>query len=312
MPESIADQAHTLLMQQRSDWDLAGSNYAALAAVRTRAFEIDGCTIKVQFNPARITSSAAKVDAQSIRQRPCFLCPANLPPQQRALPWSDYAILVNPFPIFPEHFTIASREHRQQQILDSFPGMLELARALHPRYTVFYNGPRCGASAPDHLHFQAGTKGFMPIDMEYPLMRKSMVIDRGDLRIYRTEGQFRPFIGLESGDAATMQRALEVLYRALPGDDEPMLNILCSFERDHWRTILFPRAKHRPSFFFAEGPEKILLSPAAVDLGGVCITPMEHDFDRLTKEHLIGMFSEICLSPGDVNELAGRLKDQLT
>jgi hypothetical protein len=293
--------------------------YESLASVQTRTLEFDGFEIKVQFNPGRIVSSAAKVDAKSIAERKCFLCPANLPAVQRGVAFGDdYLVLCNPFPIFPEHFTIPHREHTPQRIATSFAAMIDLAQEMQSRYTIFYNGPKCGASAPDHLHFQAGNKGFMTIDREYDRIKK----DRGEvltasahLDVYAVGNYLRNFISLESNDRAALLDGFEAFYETFltlsPAAEEPMLNILASFEAGEWRVILFPRARHRPSFFFAEGDEKILLSPASVDLGGVCITPVEKDFQRVTKEHLTQMCAEVCLSKADFAALSKRFAEVL-
>ncbi|MCK5371279.1 MAG: DUF4922 domain-containing protein, partial [Cyclobacteriaceae bacterium] len=155
---NISQQARQLIMDQQKDWELARKNYAGLKNVKVRTLPFDGFDMLVQFNPERIRSSAAKVDTKSIKERPCFLCRHNLPKKQVGLPVLDnYLILVNPFPIFPEHLTIPHLNHIDQRIEDKFVEMLEIAKALED-FTVFYNGPKCGASAPDHFHFQAGIK----------------------------------------------------------------------------------------------------------------------------------------------------------
>ena len=164
---NISQKARQLIREQITEWPLAGKNYLGLNKVRTRSIQFDGFEMLVQFNPERIRSSAAKVDVKSIEARPCFLCTGNLPPEQRAVPvLDDYQILVNPFPIFPEHLTIPHKNHIDQRIEGRFGDLLQLARVLDD-FVVFYNGPKCGASAPDHFHFQAGIKGFMPIEKDF-------------------------------------------------------------------------------------------------------------------------------------------------
>ena len=151
------------------------SGYDTLQSVRTKVYDFGGVQIKVQFNPGRLISTSAKVDAASIKERKCFLCAENLPPAQRGIPCDgEYIVLCNPFPIFPEHFTIPSLHHTPQLIRDSFAALLRLTRELGSRYTVLYNGPRCGASAPDHLHFQAGNRSYLPIDAEYDALASSV------------------------------------------------------------------------------------------------------------------------------------------
>jgi hypothetical protein len=310
----LAAQAKKLLDEQVGEWKLLRDNVAALASVQTRSIDLADFTLNIQFNPARITSTAAKTDAKSIGERKCFLCGANRPPEQRGLPFGDsYLVLCNPFPIFPEHFTITHRVHRPQRIKDNFGDLLDLARAMSPRYTVFYNGPKCGASAPDHLHFQAGDRGFMTMESEYDRLKGEPIVRTGKLKAF-APNSLRPFVALESADREALGVAFDVVYRNLgniasvPSDfDEPMMNILAWYDGGAWRVIVLPRAKHRPGFYFADGDAKILLSPASVDLGGVCIVPLEHDFQKLDRPLLEQMLREVMLPP----EPFARLRDAL-
>ena len=163
---TIKDQVNELFEQQLSVWEMARNNFEGLKTVQIREFDFDGFGVKVQFNPARMVSSGAKVDAKTIAQRKCFLCAANRPEVQRGIEWRDYDILINPFPIFPRHLTIPRREHVDQQLVPYISDMFDLAREL-PDFVVFYNGPKCGASAPDHMHFQAGNADFLPLVGDY-------------------------------------------------------------------------------------------------------------------------------------------------
>jgi hypothetical protein len=312
---SVSSISAALLAQQKQVWPLLHAGYASLASVQTREFAYDGFVVKVQFNPGRITSSAAKVDEKSIRERKCFLCLHNLPPGQRGIRFGDcYVILCNPFPIFPEHFTIPHREHIPQQIAGSFDVLLDLACAMGDRYTLFYNGPRCGASAPDHLHFQAGLSGFMPIDTEYPeVIRRfgRVVQEQHDLRCIAVDGYLRRFIALESSSPAVLAgafvRLVDVLRSTSGPTEEPMMNIIVLFDGT-WRVLVFPRARHRPSFFFEEEEARILISPAAVDLGGVCITPLEKDFHKITREHIAAMFAEVTLGKREFDAIVAEFR----
>jgi ATP adenylyltransferase/5',5'''-P-1,P-4-tetraphosphate phosphorylase II len=180
MSELNSEMVNRLFEEQLSSWKQARDNYEALDRVMTREVNVDGFTFKIQFNPARIVSSAAKVDAKSIKERNCFLCKENRPAVQKGIDFSfddmdHYTVLINPFPIFKRHLTIPLEEHRDQLIRGRFNVMLELARKLTD-FTIFYNGPKCGASAPDHFHFQAGIKGFMPIESS-PLNAKTFFSD---------------------------------------------------------------------------------------------------------------------------------------
>lgn len=322
-PESLESFRHggtpaalmqALLRQQYETWPQLRANYDGLRQVRTRVLPIDGSEFHVQWNPGRIVSSSAKVDERSIRERPCFLCGHRLPAEQRALAFGeDYLILCNPFPIFPEHFTIPHREHRPQRIATSFGAMLELSRFAGDTYWVFYNGPKCGASAPDHLHFQAGSAEFLPLTREYAGILAgsgTVIAGSGGLRVTAVpRGYQRSFFALESDRTEELERALggimEVFAGLQPEEDEPLVNILSLYAGGKWRVCLFPRAKHRPSMFFAEGDARILLSPAAVDLGGVLITPLEHDYAKMSEALVRELFAEICLS----SELFGRLTE---
>ena len=314
-----ASKAHGLLLQQRGVWELLRTGYDSLQTVRTRVFEFDGFQIKVQFNPGRMTSTAAKVDPHSIRERKCFLCTENLPPVQRGIRSDgDYLVLCNPFPIFPEHFTIASVHHTPQVVRDSFAAFLSLTRDLGSRYTVFYNGPRCGASAPDHLHFQAGNRSFLPIDAEFAAVKErcaSRLFESGSLRVCGVERYLRHFVAFESADAGVLERAFDALYGVLQEGasegEEPMLNVLGFYTNGEWRVLVFPRAKHRPSFYFKEGDEKLLISPAAVELGGICTTPREQDFEKVTREHILQLYNEVCVAPEKFASIIARLAPKL-
>jgi len=179
-------ETKSLFREQVANWELARANYAGLKTVKTKVFSFDDFEIKVQFNPARIVSSGAKMDAKTIAERPCFLCAENRPAEQQGVDAGNYTVLVNPFPIFPEHFTIPRKEHADQQIKPYFSDMLELAEALDD-YLVFYNGPKCGASAPDHIHFQAGTKDFLPLVNDYKRLKSThteLLVDAEGYQIF--------------------------------------------------------------------------------------------------------------------------------
>lgn len=291
--------AKNLLSEQLREWEQARLNYEALANVESKDFSFDGFVIQVQFNPARIQSSAAKVDAKSIQERKCFLCPANLPVVQKGIPFEDtYQILVNPFPIFPQHFTIPTYQHVDQLILNRYEDMLSLAKTLD-EYTFFYNGPKCGASAPDHVHFQAGSKGFLPIEKDIENIDKEVVFETDDLAVYAFKNYLRNGLLIEAQNKKQAVDFFNKLYSLLEikeGEKEPMMNIISWFKDDKWFSCIFPREKHRPACFFAERDENILISPASVDLGGVFITPLEKDFNKITSEDIRLILKEVSIS----------------
>lgn len=314
MYSNMNETIHNLLTEQTASWETARNNYAALAGVRVKELTVGGIPYKVQFNPARIVSSGAKVDAKTIRERKCFLCPANLPPEQKGIPFKEhYHILVNPFPIFPRHLTIPELAHVPQRIAPRFADMLELAQAL-PDFTVFYNGPKCGASAPDHAHFQAGNKGFLPIEKAWRRLIAGKVADYGKAALWHLDDAPRATLVIESASAEDATTLFDIIYRASdakPDEEEPMMNVLAMYEAERWIVFVFPRAKHRPACYTAEGDANLLSSPASVDLGGVFITPVEKDFLKITAEDVVAILSEVCISAADFQHIRQRIKEQI-
>ncbi|MBP3639492.1 MAG: DUF4922 domain-containing protein [Muribaculaceae bacterium] len=296
--------AAAFITAQRAEWPLAARNFDALEGVEVRSIAMPGMDIKVQFNPARIVSSGAKVDARSLAERPCFLCEKNRPAEQRGIDWRGYTVLVNPFPIFPRHLTIPAVGHTPQRIQGRVADMLALAAEL-PGYTVFYNGPRCGASAPDHMHFQAGNSDFLPI---------WQALDAAPLRTVADDGAGTRLsvctalpVNVFVVDAATPEageRMFDRLYRVLPeGEEEPMMNLLAAGSR----LVVVPRKRHRPSFYGTEGEGCMLLSPASVDMGGAFITPRREDFDRLDAQLLARVFDELCLDTEQIEVISNKV-----
>ncbi|MCE5263949.1 MAG: DUF4922 domain-containing protein [Deltaproteobacteria bacterium] len=296
---ALVDLAATLLKRQKEEWRDLSAGYAALAAVRTREIRGQGWRVLVQFNPRRIVSSGARLDPETVRQRPCFLCPDHRPPEQRAIAYrNDWLILCNPMPIFPGHLTIANRSHLPQSLPDHIGTFLGLAADFGPRMTLFYNGPRAGASAPDHLHFQAAPAGWIPVEMEICAPRKRAGIrHRSGVTISRTVELGRGALVVEGGEADSLatavREAIAALGRFTPSTGEPQLNLLGRHTGEGWCLILFPRRKHRPAAYFREGDQGLLISPGAVDMGGVLITPREQDFWKLTPELVSEIYREV-------------------
>jgi hypothetical protein len=300
----FSEAARQLLDYQKISWKQLREGYESLKEIKTKTFQFDGFRMKVQFNPGRYISTSAKVDQKSINNRKCFLCPANLPDEQKGILCEDeYLILGNPYPIFPEHFTIPNINHVPQQIKNNFTLMLKLSKDLSKNYVVLYNGPKCGASAPDHFHFQAGTKNYMPISDDFHQIKNEygeLLFESDDLIISAIDDNLRRIISFESNDYEKMAAAFKTFYEIYASTnnikEEPLLNIISSYEEEFgWRVIVFLREKHRSSHYYAESEGKILLSPASVDLGGVCITPLEKDFERMTKELLKEILGEVAL-----------------
>ncbi len=300
---SLSAKVKTLLAGQKKTWELLRNNYEQLSQVKARTFTFHDFKIDIQFNPGRIISSSAKVDMRSIQARKCFLCIENLPEVQQKLAFGkDYIILCNPYPIFREHFTIPKLNHIPQEIKGNFEALLDISKELDA-LTVFYNGPECGASAPDHFHFQAGNKFFMPVENEYENLKHKageawLINER--IAVYGISDYLRKFVYLESNNKSSLLKTFNLIYAELeknaPSGHEPLLNILASFHDKRWRIILFPRGKHRPSQYFDKGSKNILISPAAVDMGGVFIIPQEKDFNKITKENIIDIFRQVSVS----------------
>lgn len=325
MAANLNEEVRQLFARQLTGWAQAGDNYRALDHVVAREERLNGFAVKVQFNPARIVSSAAKVDAASIRERKCFLCEANRPAVQEGIGYTgeagDYTVLINPFPIFPRHLTIPDVRHVRQQIGGRYGDMLDLAARLED-YVLFYNGPKCGASAPDHMHFQAGNKGFLPLETNIGGIGRERLTGRGGAELWALDTYMRGALLIESVSREDAVALFEQVYALLPvkeGEWEPMLNVLTWYgkpegmpqaEKDaapRWLTVIFPRDKHRPSCYFAEGDENILLSPASVDMGGVFITPLEKDYRKIGAPELQGILDEI----GPSEETARRIRSAL-
>ena len=308
---SISTEIKDLLSAQKKEWRLAAKNFAGLDDVQMRQFEFDGFIMKVQFNPGRIISSSAKVDKKSIEARPCFLCEKNRPKEQKGVDFNDYAVLVNPFPIFNEHFTIPTFVHVPQRIMGNFKSMLKISQAMEG-FILFYNGPKCGASAPDHLHFQAGNAGFMPIEEEIDLLKEKYGTKycKTGTEVWAVKDGLRNFFVLESKKVSSLNDRFEEIYQVMEElsdtEEEPMMNILTSFNAGHWRTLIFPRAMHRPSQYFEDGEKNILLSPASVDLGGVLIMPLEKDFKKIRIEDIEDIFKQVLLSNEKFDELISK------
>ncbi len=303
----FSDQIDELFNAQLNEWELAGTNYRQLERVEIRKIEFDGFRMLVQFNPERIRSSAAKVDSKSIGARPCFLCAVNRPVQQRGVSFeNEFTVLLNPFPIFRKHLTIPSDRHTDQLIGKNFGKMLTLAEAL-PAFTIFYNGPQCGASAPDHFHFQAGNRGFLPIEKDFTRDKfTTLLSSKQGLEIWQWKNYLRGIITLTGSDKAKLITVFNHFFEKFtfiqPERPEPMLNILAYHAVGSWIIHIIPRKLHRPSQFFADGSAQIILSPASVDLGGVIITPREEDFHKINHDDIADIFSQVCL---EEDELAG-------
>jgi len=320
--EALSDRVDDLIIHQRQNWPLLSDGYRGLAAVKTRRLEspdMPGSYVLVQHNPARIRSTAAAVDRASIESRKCFLCPENLPPEEVGLEYSsEFVVACNPFPVLDRHLSIIHRRHIEQ-VLDGYvEALVELARDLGSSYLVLYNGPRCGASAPDHLHLQACSRAVLPIEASlgrlHPVRCRAATteaVNEGGLIVGVLEDFGRNLIVLRGRTTPDLAGAIEQLLinfaDATGSDTEPMVNLIVTHERGLWTVYLFPRARHRPASFFAEGDQQIMISPGAIDMAGVIVAPREEDFEKVGAKEALGIFTEVSASKQLVRELAESL-----
>lgn len=303
----------TFISDQLDAWTTAADNYAALSGIKVKTVELPGMTCKVQYNPARAVSSGAKVDAAAIKARKCFLCSANRPPEQFGIDLDGkYTVLLNPFPIFPKHLTIPATHHTDQLIKGRMADMARLALQL-PGFTVFYNGPRCGASAPDHMHFQAGNSDFLTIGKALEDATHRVIYTDGDATLSLVSALPLPVFVIDAPDPNSTELLFDMLYDALPvpsGELEPMMNVLCYTTSVGIRTVVIPRKKHRPSFYGTEGDGCMMLSPASVDMGGVFITPRLDDFNKLDADIIKQTFNELCLGTEEAEDIAYKITNK--
>ena len=286
-----------LFKRQARAWPQLAKGLEGLARAKTRTVRIDWYEIFIRHIPHRVVSTTAAVDRESVAKRPCFLCVGNLPPEEEGIQFEDFTIYCNPFPIVEHHLTIAHREHGSQRIANQFGSMLDLAAAL-PGYFVSYNGPECGASAPDHLHFQSGSRGLSPIEKDTAGLTGVTVPNYGR-NVLLLRGRDR------SALIARMDRAIELLAETTGKRAEPMVNIAVFHERGEWATYLFPRGKHRPEVFHTG---ELTISPAAIDLCGILAVPLAKDFEKITGDAIAAVFCEITLPQAQFSEVAEQLE----
>ena len=316
---------------QLEQWPEARQRYEDLAKVQTRDLQ----SLRVQWNPARMVSTGAKIDAKSLEKRPCFLCSANRPKAQFSEPLEDatngdrYELLVNPFPILPMHFTVPLNAHEPQRI-DGHYAMIHQLTAKFPDLTVFYNGPRCGASAPDHLHLQAGTGDSLPLRQHWTQFQlKTLFALNDDDSIAMLSDFAVPAFVIRSKNAENDRRLFEKLYHCLEISQtintqhplntqhstpntlkEPMLNIVAWREADTTISVVFPRQKHRPDCYFADGDNQMLVSPGALDMAGLIITPRQQDFERMTATKAEEILRECAIDEIWAQKIAEKLSEK--
>lgn len=276
----LQQRIESLFVEQKQNWPQLDSAVKQLGNISTKEFNWgDDNKVVIQFNPARVVSAAAKVDAASIEERPCFLCEKNRPDVQKGIEFLDkYIILANPFPILDNHLTIALHSHVPQRIRKKIGDILSLAEQL-PDYIIFYNGPKCGASAPDHFHMQAGLKSDI-LMQGYNELRTCLIIE-GDTK-EDVESDF--------------EDVYHYLSKRQPDEDEPMMNIISFVDQGKYVLHIFPRKAHRPGQYHDSGKRQLMISPGAIDMAGLIITVREEDFNKIRKEDIEDIYSQVSMS----------------
>ena len=314
------NRIHKFVRDQLSRWPLACDNFRALKNVRVREIEVGGLTVKLQFNPARIVSSAAKLSKEEIAKRKCFLCRENRPDIQSFMKFEGrkgkkYHILINPYPIFPDHLVIAMNKHVEQSIGHRYVDMLDLARKYQD-FTFFYNGPKSGASAPDHHHFQGAPQGLMPLENDVD----ALISNQGEALKYVSSVQDadlyhydRFTTGVFVLRAKTSKSAAKMFYRlldcadVLEGESEPRINLFTYYHDGEFRSIIVFRRSHRSHHYFSDGPDHLTMSPGCADMGGVFIVPVEEEYDKITPELLGEMLQEVSVPKEEQDRIIWRL-----
>ena len=305
------------IKDQLSIWPLASANFRALKAVKSRDLTVFGLPCQIQWNPERVGSSTADTSPEAIAARPCFLCEKNRPPEQHHIKFEGrkgrmYNVQINPFPIFRDHLVIVRDEHLPQAIWHHMPDILDFA-AKYPEFTAFYNGPASGASAPDHLHFQAAPRHKMPLEeavdafLDAPGAPLASV---KDATLYRFPGYCRGVYALK---ATTSKSLTKLFYRLLdccdrrPGETEPKFNLYAYVKGDEWRCFVVLRSAKRSHHFDAEGPDHLTVSPGAADMAGVFVTPFREDFEKATPALMEAILDEVTIPAHEQDMIEWRL-----
>lgn len=306
---------HRFLDSQLVEWEQARVHYNKLKEGYVRKLCFTNCHIIACCNPERLVSSAAQVDPATISARPCFLCATNRPPQQKGLDFGEnYTLLLNPYPIFPHHLTVVDKMHRPQQLdRERIETLLALTEA-YPAFTFFYNGPNCGASAPDHFHFQAGDRHCMPAEKE--CMEQAELIYRTPYTSIKTKrDDLRRAIVLSGNRKEEICTyvlcLLDEMNNIVPNTPEAMVSIIAFYEDTEWHILLFPRKGHRPREYHAAGEEQIIFSPGAVDFGGRLIFPRKKDFDRIDEKKVKEMFAQLTFGETEFQLLQNSIRFKL-
>ncbi|MEK6405570.1 MAG: DUF4922 domain-containing protein [Acidobacteriota bacterium] len=313
--QSLEARVAALIDQQCDTWPVLGEGRDAFAQIETKRVALDECEVIVQHNARRIRSTAASVDKASVENRRCFLCAENLPSEEKGIAYGDdLIILCNPFPVLDRHLSIVHREHVPQQIEGNVEPLLSLAADLGSSYFVLYNGPECGASAPDHLHLQACSRAILPIEenlfKDEPVLAEDCSYceetARNTFELFTLGGCGRSVVVFRGGNPEEVAHWVYEVIRELAEQtdrSEPLINIICTYDPKLWTVYLFPRVRHRPASFYAEGESRLVVSPGAIDMAGVVVVPEREHFEKIDGRRLAAIFSEVSMSNELVNDL---------
>ncbi|HYP30006.1 MAG TPA: DUF4922 domain-containing protein [Blastocatellia bacterium] len=306
---TLVSRVDALIEQQKRTWPLLANGYSALAHAETKPLVVEKSEVFAQHNPGRIKSTSAKVDKDSVERRLCFLCVENLPPEERAVSYGEgLVIMCNPFPILDHHLSIVHRDHIPQEIRGNVGVLLSLARDLTGRFFVLFNGAECGASAPDHLHFQACSRKLLPIekDLGRPDSAEGgakQAAGAGPVEVLNVPDCGRHVIVFRGSDQSAVERAIRSSIGALSritGRPEPMINLIATVDEKgrefSWTVYLFPRGRHRPSCFFSEAEDRLMVSPGAIDMAGVIVVPEASDYRKIDSLQVRRIYREVTLA----------------
>jgi len=305
---------------QMEKWDFARNNYGALKNSVRKIFRFTDTEVVAQFNPNRVLSTMAVTDPEKIKNRKCFLCEENLHKEQTGLELTEnYTMLVNPYPVLSKHFTAKFNIHKPQKITENFDDLLNISEIFGEKYFALYNGPDCGASVPEHRHFQAGIASEFTIINEARTLLQNpsggklrAVKTRGGAELYAAKDFLRNYF-LIRGDRKADIRELffnvfKILEQKFPSERETKINLVMFKHGADFILLIFPRKAHRPSVFYNEDETQIKVSPATLDYGGVMVFPRKEDFDKIDKETIRQIFNEVGFSESDLTAVADEIE----
>lgn len=317
MPNISTTNPSQFIIEQLNKWPLAAKNYNDLQDVKVRELLIGSNLFKLQLNPHRVVSSGAKVDVKSIQERPCFLCHQNRPKEQIEINLeNEMTFLVNPFPIFKEHFTIPSDSHTLQEITPHLEKGLQMALEL-PKLVFFYNGAKCGASAPDHFHYQAGNRGFLPLEIKISSEKNvgNLLFDTSqNTKCNAVKDGIRNYLIFTGENLVELSEIISKIIQIHQdkSTEEPRLNLLFWSDNRKITVVYLPRETHRPNQYTAEGVDNIMFSPAAVEMGGVCIFARQEDYNKMTEALLQDMLKQVTFPDSKFDNLCLQIQNNFT